>query len=76
MDVSDPRWAGEFADWAARKAKWLGMEDPFEFFGRAMGVKKSIVDGYVERRRYERRAHQKRLEEMSKSSGVIFGKKP
>ena len=74
MPVSDPRWAGAFADWAARKAKWLGMEDPFELFGRALGVKKSTVDGYVERRRAERRAKQKRLEDMAESSSAIYGK--
>lgn len=73
MDVNDPRWPDAFAQWAQRKAEWLGTEDPFELFGRALGVKKSTVDGYVERRRAERRAKQKRLEDMGKSSNDIYG---
>jgi len=74
MAVTDPRWPKAFAAWTERKAKWLGMEDSFEMMGRALGVKKSIVDGYVERRRAERRAAQQRLEDMAKSSSQFYGK--
>lgn len=74
MDVNDPRWADAFARWAQRKAEWYGLEDAMEMFGRAMGIKPKTMDEYRDRKRAERRAQQKRLEEMAASSNAIYGK--
>lgn len=74
MDVSDPRWPDAFAQWTDRKAKWLGLEDSFDLMGRALGIKTKTMDAYQQRRRDERRAKQKRLEDMSESSSTIYGK--
>jgi len=74
MDVSDPRWPEALTNWLQRKAEWYGMEDGMELMGRALGVKTSTMDEYAERQRAERRAKQKRLEDMAASSGAIYGK--
>lgn len=76
MDVSDPRWPDAFARWSQRKAEWLGLEDSFDLMGRALGINAKTMDAYQKRRRSERRAQQKRLEDMAESSSAIYGKPP
>lgn len=31
MNVNDPRWPNEFANYCTRKANWYGLKDAFEF---------------------------------------------
>jgi hypothetical protein len=73
MDVDDPRWPAAFADWTQRKAEWYGLEDSFDLLGRALGIKPKTMDAYRDRKREERRANQKRLEDMSESANTIYG---
>lgn len=76
MDVNDPRWPDAFARWTQRKAEWYGLEDSFDLMGRALGIKAKTMNIYQDRRRAERRANQKRLEDMAASSSAIYGKPP
>jgi hypothetical protein len=62
--VNDPKWADEFAGWATRKAKSMGM-DPIEMMGRALGLKKEAD---------EWRARQKRNRDIEADGNKIYGK--